>query len=246
MRDNARVTQSTFIDRIDERLTALGMTDHTASLLASENRNRDMIRDLRRRGQQPKRETMNRLAEALETTVEYLKTGRNTGTVLADRRSGYDAGGPPDPFASQPRTLQVYGTALGAEMQFEDANLIEAHLIEMVDVIDWVRRPPLLEGRKDVYALYVSGSSMEPRYEPGDPVVVDPKRAPKPGDDVIVQIRDGEGDGTIIRAALIKRLVRRTAVFVELRQYNPATTFRVPVDRVASMHRVLGMRDIVS
>jgi phage repressor protein C with HTH and peptisase S24 domain len=39
---------------------------------------------------------------------------------------------------------------------------------------------------------------------------------------------------------LIKRLVRRTGGYVELRQFNPDTTFRVETQRVAKIHRVLG------
>jgi phage repressor protein C with HTH and peptisase S24 domain len=39
---------------------------------------------------------------------------------------------------------------------------------------------------------------------------------------------------------LIKRLVRRSAHFVELAQFNPPMTFRVPSERVAAIHRVRG------
>jgi phage repressor protein C with HTH and peptisase S24 domain len=43
-----------------------------------------------------------------------------------------------------------------------------------------------------------------------------------------------------ITAVLIKRLVRRSASFVELRQFNPDTTFRVGSERIAAIHKVIG------
>jgi phage repressor protein C with HTH and peptisase S24 domain len=39
---------------------------------------------------------------------------------------------------------------------------------------------------------------------------------------------------------LVKELVRRGAQYVELKQFNPELTFRVPAERVAAIHRVSG------
>lgn len=236
-RDNARMADEP-INRIDERLEALGLTDRKASLLATGKP--DLIRDIRRRGSLPKIEALAQLAEALETTVEYIKFGRQTGAVIADRRTGFEHG--PEGMAigaTLPRTLQVYGTVLGGDPGFDDGK-VESH--EVTEVIDWIRRPSMFEGRPDVYALYVTGSSMEPRFEPGDPVVIDPKRPPRPGDDVIVQLADDNGSVTL---SLIKRLVRRTANELQLRQYNPDITFAVPLGRVKEIHRVVMLRDML-
>lgn len=241
MLDKSRIMEETFIDRMDRRLKEVGLTDRAASLTATGKP--DTIRDIRRRGTRPRTDTVTALAEVLETTVEYLLHGRQTGAALADRRTGYEAADN-DLTIAGPRTIPVYGTALGAEMRFDEQDFIESHIVEMTDVIDWVRRPPAMNGRADVYSVYISGSSMEPRYESGDPVIVDPKRPPRPGDDVIVQIAD-DSDPSIVRAALIKRLVRRTTKALHLKQYNPAMEFDVPVNRVIAVHRVIPYRDII-
>lgn len=237
-RDNARMPDEP-IERIDERLAALGLTDRRASLLATGKP--DLIRDIRRRGSLPKIEALAALAEALETTVEYIKFGQRTGAVVAERRTGFEDG--PEGIAigaTLPRTLQVYGSVLGGDPGLDDGK-VESH--EVTEVIDWIRRPSMFDGRPDVYALYVTGSSMEPRFEPGDPVVVDPKRPPRPGDDVIVQLYGEDGRVTL---SLIKRLVRRTATELQLRQYNPDITFAVPLARVKDIHRVVMLRDMLS
>lgn len=54
---------------------------------------------------------------------------------------------------------------------------------------------------RNAFALRVEGSSMAPRYEHGEYVLVEPNRRPEPGDDVIVRLRGGE--------CMIKRLSAR-------------------------------------
>lgn len=148
----------------------------------------------------------------------------------------------------QPKDLPVYGTALGADLTFpdgEDAEVeVEQTLLALTETIAYVRRPPAMDGMRKAYALYVVGTSMEPRYFSGDPVFIDPVRPPQIGDDVVVQLlrRNDDGEGEVI-AALIKRLRRRTARFVELEQYEPRQTFKVPVGQIAHLHRIISMRE---
>jgi phage repressor protein C with HTH and peptisase S24 domain len=81
---------------------------------------------------------------------------------------------------------------------------------------------------------------MSPRFEPGQRVAVSPREPVSIGDDVIVQLRGAEGDDERVKMVLVKRLVRRTPSFIELRQFNPDTTFRVEAKRVAALHKVKG------
>jgi phage repressor protein C with HTH and peptisase S24 domain len=101
-----------------------------------------------------------------------------------------------------------------------------------------------MEGMNKAYALFVVGSSMEPRYRPGEPVFIDPIRPPQIGDDVVIQLfrRNEDGDGEVV-AALVKTLRRRTAHFVELEQYEPRLTFKVPNSQIAYLHRIISMRE---
>ncbi len=55
-------------------------------------------------------------------------------------------------------------------------------------VIDTVRRPPALKGIEDAFAIFVTGTSMEPRYFEGDLLFVHPTRPPEPGCDVLVEL----------------------------------------------------------
>ena len=147
----------------------------------------------------------------------------------------------------QPKDVPIYGTALAADLAFDDngdGSPVEQTLFEMGEVITYARRPPGIAADMKVYALYVSGSSMDPRYRPGDPLFVDPRKPPSIGDDVVVQLIGTQDDEPQIVAGLIKTLVRRTGSHIELEQYNPQTRFRVPMDRVAHIHRVIPTNEL--
>lgn len=109
--------------------------------------------------------------------------------------------------------------------------------------IDWARRPPRLEGRGDVFGLYVEDLSMVPAFRPGALVLVERSRPPAPGDDVVIEIapetpRDEQ-------RALIKHLVSITPTEVRLAQHNPAKEFSVARKLVVRMLRVMTMSDLL-
>lgn len=70
-----------------------------------------------------------------------------------------------------------------------------------------------------MYALEVSGDSMEPLYREGDRVIVSPDQPPRRGDRVVVRIRSGE--------VMIKILARETGKTIELQSVNPAYAPRI-------------------
>jgi phage repressor protein C with HTH and peptisase S24 domain len=79
------------------------------------------------------------------------------------------------------------------------------------DKWDEVRFPGL--GDEPVYALEVSGDSMEPVYRPGCRIVVAPGQSPRKGDRVVARLKNGE--------VLAKELGRVTERTVELLSLNP-------------------------
>jgi phage repressor protein C with HTH and peptisase S24 domain len=79
---------------------------------------------------------------------------------------------------------------------------------------------------------------MWPRFRPGRRTAVSPRAPVAIGDDVVVTLAGDQASGRSI--ALIKELIRRTASYVELRQFNPAATFRVPARDVSAIHKVIG------
>jgi hypothetical protein len=52
-----------------------------------------------------------------------------------------------------------------------------------------------------------------------------------------------EGERT--SSVLIKTIVRKTASYVELEQFNPPQTFRITMERVDRMDRVLTLDDLI-
>ena len=106
------------------------------------------------------------------------------------------------------------------------------------DIVDYVSRPPPLAGATRAYAVYVVGSSMEPRYYAGELVYIHPDKPVTTGSFVLVQIRP-EIDGDVPRA-IMKRLVRRTANKVTLEQFNPAKEIDIKASDIMSLHRIVG------
>lgn len=64
----------------------------------------------------------------------------------------------------------------------------------------------------NIYALEVSGDSMEPLYRDGDVVIVQPGASIRRHDRVVVKTREGE--------VMAKELQRKTATLVELKSLN--------------------------
>lgn len=105
------------------------------------------------------------------------------------------------------------------------------------EVVDHVARPPALSGAPNGYATYVIGTSMEPRYHPGELIYVHPGKPVTVGAYVLVQLKaPAEGEPPL---ALIKRLAKRTATKIVLEQFNPAKQLDIPARDVVSIHRIV-------
>jgi phage repressor protein C with HTH and peptisase S24 domain len=98
--------------------------------------------------------------------------------------------------------------------------------------IGYTPRPANLNGVRSAYALYMVGDSMEPRYEPGWLLHVNPFKPPIRGRDVVVY-KEGQ-------AVLIKQFVGWEGDTLVLRQLNPQATLRIPRDQVRECHLVVG------
>ncbi|WP_164868094.1 helix-turn-helix transcriptional regulator [Rhodovarius crocodyli] len=141
-------------------------------------------------------------------------------------------------LAEMKRDVPVFGTARGA-------NGDGAFVLDMSEVVDWVRRPPGLIGVRDVYALWVEGDSMEPAISHGDLVYLHPKRPIHPGDRVVIVRREGLEDQHVTMRAYVKQFVRRAGGKVITRQFNPDKEVEFAQDEVVSMHKVLSMADMM-
>jgi phage repressor protein C with HTH and peptisase S24 domain len=98
--------------------------------------------------------------------------------------------------------------------------------------IGYTPRPANLAGVRAAYAIYMVGDSMEPRYEAGWLLHVNPFKPPVKGRDVVVY---KQGD-----AVLIKQFVGWEGDTLVLRQLNPPETLRIPREEVRECHLVVG------
>lgn len=150
-----------------------------------------------------------------------------------------------------PRDVPVMGTAAGATLTIESDGRkyrIERTLVES-EAIAYVRRPPAIASNRAIYAMFITGESMVPAHKPGEPVYVDPRRHPRIGEDVVVQLIDEareDADPAEVVSVLVKTLERQTADFYELSQHNPPLTFRVEKAKVAEIHRIIPLSELLS
>ncbi|MDB5617059.1 S24 family peptidase [Tardiphaga sp.] len=110
------------------------------------------------------------------------------------------------------------------------------------EVIDHIRRPPGIKRAKNVFALNVSGDSMMPRYEPGEPIYVQ-RANPAVGDYVVVELYP-EDEGHAGKSFL-KQLVRRTGRRVTCSQFNPPKEVEFDAGEVKEIFRVLKPRELL-
>lgn len=136
--------------------------------------------------------------------------------------------------------IPVVGSAIGIR-SFDPEQHVELTELDLDEVLDHVARPASVAKDKRAYAVTIVGDSMWPRFRPGRRVIVSPRAPVSIGDDVIVQLKGEAGEfKDRVTTVLIKELVRRSATFIELRQFNPDHAFKVPADQVAAMHKVIG------
>lgn len=236
----------TLADRIQKRLDVLGISERAASLSATGSD--ATIRMIRTgKSQNPRSDTIAKLAAVLKTTPQWLLTGdeappQETAAPLSASPADLVPNARPAPEIALPATfnlprdLPALGTAAGSMLGNGAFQL-------STDTIDYLRRPPALLGVRDAYALYVEGDSMWPKFEPGDPIFVHPHRKAKPGDYIVIQEPDGSDDE---RRAYVKRLVKIAGNVLRVEQFNPRATIDFVISDGLVWHKVLTDADLWS
>jgi len=136
--------------------------------------------------------------------------------------------------AAMPLDVPVYGTAVGGQ---------DADFEMNGEVIDRVRRPPGILNARNAFALYVVGSSMQPRYDEGDLIFVHPGKPPVPGCDVVVELNATDEFGR--QKALLKTYRGKTPTKLVLSQLNPEAPVELPLDQVKQVLRVLRTNELL-
>lgn len=160
------------------------------------------------------------------STESLAKVMEATGSTLDEFMGLISQGQVPAALASRAFTIPVVGLAqAGAGGFFDDAGFPAGE--------GWDRIPfPAQDSDEAVYALEITGDSMQPLYRDGDRIIVAPGAAVRRGDRVVVRTRGGE-----VTAKILKR---QTASHVELQSANPAHEDRiVPLDEIEWIARIL-------
>lgn len=155
----------------------------------------------------PKSVRLADLAAFLDTTVDDLIG---------------EAGGSPPPLPLLSQRSRLEGPDL-AVLSSTGGGADEAWILSN-DPVAWIPRDPRLAGVREAFACYVVGDAMMPAYEPGNLLLVNPAVPPAAGDDCLFVQEAADGR----RRALVRRLVRLSAVSWTVRQWNPDRTFNLP------------------
>lgn len=195
------------------------------------------IAQIERRGDtEPK--SIVQLAQALGVSVTWLQSNRGDkmGRPVEDdsvlplpelgKRRRVDAGALGRP-GGRAAPMQVFSSAQGGT---------EGAMVLSSEPVAWIPRDARLEGVAEAYGCFVTGDSMEPAYERGNLLLVNPTAAVGPGDDCLF-LRE-TADGT--RYVLVKRLLKVSAQGWTVRQYNPARTYTLPRKEWQKAHLVIG------
>lgn len=168
------------------------------------------------------------LSEKLGIPESELRGTGRASALRVPARPNARIGSAVDFGRASQATIPVYGQAVGGS---------DGRFIFNGHKIDDVLAPPALQNVREAYAVYVDGTSMEPRYKAGETAYVHPHLPVRAGDFVVVQImasHDGDPpDG------YIKQFVSKDEVRLRLTQLNPRKTLSFPWSKVVSVHRII-------
>lgn len=226
-----RTMSKTLIDRLNLLLREKDMSPQRLSLEAT-GAKETVRKILDGTSKNPRIDTIIKIAAVLGVTPQYLMGDDDPATTAPSSSRQKPA---PDLPARQemPLDVPVMGTAAGSH---------ERGAFELGSgVVDYVRRPPTLVGSRDVYALYVEGSSMEPQYFPGDLIYVHPHKPPRTGDIVVVQCKSADHEPT---EAILGIYKKKSGQSVTISKRNPIADIDLSIDTVKSIHKVLSVNEL--
>lgn len=205
---------------IEER----GLTWEAAALIC--HLERSYFRKLfERKGASPRGATLRKISEGLGVPVAVLLGDEKMESAA---RLPSVAAYPAEPGKDVP-VIGTVGETIGGAFQLS------------ANPVDHVRRPCALINARNVYALFVEGSLMEPQFYPGDLIFVHPDRPPRLGDAVVVRCRRSRESPI---EASIGILLARDGEVVALRRHSPPAKIEIDRATVVAVHKILSLNEI--
>jgi phage repressor protein C with HTH and peptisase S24 domain len=207
------MTEQMLKERLQQAIDKSGVNATKLALQIERDRNyfRDFLNGKKR---SVDASSLSRASEILGVSVDWLTGGTKRPPVPMAAMASPAAG----------RLLPLYGQAVAGD---------DGRFPFNGEVLSELPCPPQLERTPHAYAVNVLGDSMEPRYRSGSIAYVNPSRAPRRGDDVVVQVEeDGELWG------YLKEFVGVAHDKLTLLQLNPSKKLVFPTERVRSVHVV--------
>lgn len=139
-----------------------------------------------------------------------------------------------------PNTLPILGVTMGGRSDKRGPDFWMNG-----EVVRYAPRPRRLEGQKDVFGLYVDGTSMEPRYYAKDLVVVE-RTTPAPGDDVVIELKSTDPADEHDNPSFIKQFVGRRGSTITVRQFNPKKELTFDLKEIKNLFRVIPVKELMA
>ncbi len=162
--------------------------------------------------------------------------GAGAGSAQAVTRPTRIAGGItalPE-FARDPAYWAAAAGLVGDVPLYAAAEGGEGALLIERDSIGTVKRPPLLQGVKDGYAIYLVGESMAPEFEPGDILMVNPRLPVLPNTSCVFYNTKADEP-----SALVKRFLSSTEDKWRVKQFRPEREFDLDRAEWGTRHRIV-------
>lgn len=197
---------------------------------------------------QPGRDKISGLVEMLGGDAEWFLTGQGKSpmtdgdTFIREIKADEDMTAvKPKPNASFPPRYQEFPQGHTIPLLGQTSGGPNGRFILNGTEIGRVFCPPMLEGVEGTYATMVYGTSMIPRFYPGETVWVNPHLPVRSGDDVIAQILEEGEDHPV--DSYIKQFQSQSSKILRLHQYNPeeGESHELEFDRskVFSVHKIV-------
>jgi phage repressor protein C with HTH and peptisase S24 domain len=174
------------------------------------------------------RKSIERICHEFDLSIEWVLTGK--GEAKASETPPQSA--PNAVIASNISfeghvKIPLYGHAVGG---------LDGEFMLNGNKLDDITAPPALTNVRGAYAVTVAGDSMEPRYEDGETLFIDPHKRVSRGDYVVAQVQLEE-NGPVY--AYIKKFVKHNAKELVLSQFNPQKDLTFPHECVVSVDFVV-------